>query len=99
MREEASPAVVVVAGSTGAGKSTVVNALLGEPLTPAGVLRPTTRVPHVFHHPLDADVLTSVADGSEVIATDAVPRGLAIVDSPDLDSVRGENRDVAEKAA
>ena len=97
VREEASPAVVVVAGSTGAGKSTVVNALLGEPLTPAGVLRPTTRVPHVFHHPLDAEVLTSVADGSEVIATDAVPRGLALVDSPDLDSVRGENRDVAEK--
>src|SRR5690606_38738427 len=28
VREESSPAIVVVAGSTGAGKSTVVNALL-----------------------------------------------------------------------
>ncbi|MDE0573536.1 dynamin family protein [Demequina sp. B12] len=96
VREEASPAIVVVAGSTGAGKSTVVNALLGEQLTPSGVLRPTTRIPHVFHHPLDTEVLTSVADEAKVQATDAVPRGLALVDSPDLDSVRAENRDVAE---
>lgn len=96
VREEASPAIVVVAGSTGAGKSTVVNALLGEQLTESGVLRPTTKVPHVFHHPLDAAVLSAVAKRGDVIASEAVPRGLAIVDSPDLDSVRGENREVAQ---
>lgn len=96
VREEASPAIVVVAGSTGAGKSTVVNALLGEQLTASGVLRPTTRVPHVFHHPLDVAVLSDVAKRGDVIASEAVPRGLAIVDSPDLDSVRGENREVAQ---
>ena len=95
VREEASPAIVVVAGSTGAGKSTVVNALLGEQLTPSGVLRPTTKVPHLFHHPLDTQVLTDVEQRAEVVASEAVPRGLAIVDSPDLDSVRGENREVA----
>mgnify|MGYP000336130002 CR=1 FL=1 len=95
VREEASPAIVVVAGSTGAGKSTVVNALVGEQLTPSGVLRPTTRVPHLFHHPLDTQVLTDVAKRAKVIATEAVPRGLALVDSPDLDSVSGENREVA----
>ena len=93
--QEASPAIVVVAGSTGSGKSTVVNALLGETLTPAGVLRPTTKVPHLFHHPLDTHVLTEVERRAKVAATEAVPRGLAIVDSPDLDSVRGENREVA----
>ena len=93
--QEASPAIVVVAGSTGAGKSTVVNALLGEPLTASGVLRPTTKIPHLFHHPLDGAVLTEVARKARVIASDAVPRGLAIVDSPDLDSVRGENREIA----
>ncbi|WP_430867337.1 GTPase [Demequina aurantiaca] len=97
VREEASPAIVVVAGSTGAGKSTVVNALLGEQLTASGVLRPTTKVPHVFHHPLDGAVLSDVAKLGNVIATEAVPRGLAIVDSPDLDSVRGENREAAQK--
>ncbi|WP_084039500.1 dynamin family protein [Demequina sp. NBRC 110053] len=97
VREEASPAIVVVAGSTGAGKSTVVNALLGEQLTASGVLRPTTRIPHVFHHPLDAEVLSTIAREATVISTEAVPRGLAIIDSPDLDSVRGENRDIAER--
>jgi len=94
-REESSPAIVVVGGSTGAGKSTVVNALLGEDLTASGVLRPTTKVPHLFHHPLDTHVLSEAAQRAKVISTEAVPRGLAIVDSPDLDSVRGENREVA----
>ena len=96
VREEASPAIVVVGGPTGAGKSTVVNALLGEDLTPSGVLRPTTKVPHLFHHPLDGAVLDVVARRASVHVTEAVPRGLAIVDSPDLDSVRGENREIAE---
>lgn len=96
VREEASPAIVVVAGSTGAGKSTVVNALLGQELTASGVLRPTTKIPHLFHHPLDAEVLTDLAQRAKVMPTDAVPRGLAFVDSPDLDSVRGENREIAQ---
>jgi len=95
--EEASPAIVVVAGSTGSGKSTVVNALLGEQLTAAGVLRPTTRIPHLFHHPLDTQVLTGVERRATVAATEAVPRGLAIVDSPDLDSIRGDNREIARE--
>jgi len=96
VREESSPAVVVVGGPTGAGKSTVVNALLGAELTASGVLRPTTKTPHLFHHPLDASVLSEVATRARVQPSDAVPRGLVIVDSPDLDSVRGENREIAQ---
>ncbi len=95
VREQASPAIVVVGGPTGAGKSTVVNALLGEQLTAAGVLRPTTKIPHLFHNPLDVSVLQEVALKASVYATEAVPRGLALVDSPDLDSVRDQNRAVA----
>lgn len=93
--EESSPAIVVVGGPTGAGKSTVVNALLGEDLTASGVLRPTTLTPHLFYHPLDDAVLSAIVGRAVSHATEAVPRGLAVVDSPDLDSVRGENRQVA----
>jgi hypothetical protein len=49
----AAPLLVVVGGSTGAGKSTLVNSLLGEQVSVAGVLRPTTRAPVLVHHPVD----------------------------------------------
>ena len=39
------PSIVVVGGSTGAGKSTLVNSVLGQEVSVAGVLRPTTRCP------------------------------------------------------
>jgi energy-coupling factor transporter ATP-binding protein EcfA2 len=53
LRSDAAPLLVVVGGSTGAGKSTLVNSLVGVPVSPAGVLRPTTRWPVLVHHPLD----------------------------------------------
>ena len=40
-----APLLTVVGGSTGAGKSTLVNSLLGAAVTTPGVLRPTTRSP------------------------------------------------------
>ncbi|GAA2563924.1 energy-coupling factor transporter ATP-binding protein EcfA2 [Neomicrococcus aestuarii] len=46
-----APLLVVVGGSTGAGKSTLVNALIGHPVTRAGAIRPTTRQPILLHHP------------------------------------------------
>lgn len=49
-----APLLAVVGGSTGAGKSTLVNALIGYPVTRAGAIRPTTRQPILLHHPLDA---------------------------------------------
>lgn len=49
-----APLLVVVGGSTGSGKSTVVNALIGTPTTRAGVIRPTTRQPILVHAPVDA---------------------------------------------
>ena len=44
LRDLDAPLLTVVGGSTGAGKSTLVNSLVGAPVTTAGVLRPTTRV-------------------------------------------------------
>ncbi|NKX55381.1 dynamin family protein [Arthrobacter mobilis] len=48
-----APLLAVVGGSTGAGKSTLVNALAGHPVTRAGAIRPTTRQPILLHHPGD----------------------------------------------
>ncbi|HET8598716.1 MAG TPA: dynamin family protein [Segeticoccus sp.] len=48
-----APLLAVVGGSTGAGKSTIVNSLVGEVVTRAGVLRPTTRASVLVHHPHD----------------------------------------------
>jgi hypothetical protein len=49
-----APLLAVVGGSTGAGKSTLVNALLREQVTAASAIRPTTRRPLLVHHPDDA---------------------------------------------
>ncbi|ASN20774.1 dynamin family protein [Arthrobacter sp. YN] len=49
-----APLLAVVGGSTGAGKSTLVNALVGYPVTRAGAIRPTTRQPVLLHHPNDS---------------------------------------------
>ncbi|MDQ0755977.1 dynamin family protein [Arthrobacter sp. B3I4] len=49
-----APLLAVVGGSTGAGKSTLVNGLVGHPVTRAGAIRPTTRQPILLHHPDDA---------------------------------------------
>ncbi len=95
LSERAAPAVAVVAGSTGSGKSTLVNALVGAESTQTGVLRPTTMRPHVFHHPGDVELLTTVVQDAEIGESDQVPRGLVIVDSPDVDSLVGANRDTA----
>ncbi|MDN5798215.1 MAG: dynamin family protein [Intrasporangium sp.] len=46
--------LAVVGGSTGAGKSTLVNSLVGREVSQPGVLRPTTRSPVLIHHPQDA---------------------------------------------
>ncbi|MEU4392847.1 AAA family ATPase [Kribbella sp. NPDC023855] len=50
-----APVLAVVGGSTGAGKSTLVNSLIGQVVSEPGVLRPTTRSPVLIHHPADAE--------------------------------------------
>jgi energy-coupling factor transporter ATP-binding protein EcfA2 len=105
-----APALIVVGGSTGAGKSTLVNSLVGSVVSPAGVLRPTTRAPVLAFHPDDLEwfegerVLPGLprASGGEaqpgtlqLAPTESLPQGLALLDSPDIDSVLAENRALA----
>ncbi len=105
-----APLLAVVGGSTGAGKSTLVNSLVGHRVTEPGVLRPTTRSPVLVHHPDDAvwfgqDRLlpdlervthaTTDPEALQLVASDTVPAGLAILDAPDIDSVEERNRTLA----
>ncbi|MCH8613417.1 dynamin family protein [Arsenicicoccus dermatophilus] len=53
-----APLLVVVGGSTGSGKSTLVNSVVRESVTRSGVLRPTTRAPVLVHHAEDQEWFT-----------------------------------------
>ncbi|MDQ3751568.1 MAG: dynamin family protein [Actinomycetota bacterium] len=50
-----APLLAVAGGSTGAGKSTIVNSIAGQEVSPAGVLRPTTSAPVLICNPADID--------------------------------------------
>ncbi|KGN39968.1 dynamin family protein [Knoellia aerolata] len=53
LRSIDAPLLAVVGGSTGAGKSTLVNSIVGARVSRSGVLRPTTTSPVLVHHPQD----------------------------------------------
>ncbi|MEU9462493.1 dynamin family protein [Streptomyces sp. NPDC048312] len=132
LRDPEAPLLAVIGGSTGAGKSTLVNSLVGRPVSEAGVLRPTTRTPVLVCHPDDhhwfagARVLPRLTrvwlppeesgepgrcddldglgglDGDEedgislrVETSPGLPRGLALLDAPDIDSLVVRNRRLA----
>ena len=105
-----APLLTVVGGSTGAGKSTLVNSLVGTRVTEPGVLRPTTRSPVLVHHPDDASWFgqdrllpdlervsraTTDPGALQLVPADTVPQGLAVLDAPDIDSVEEANRTLA----
>ncbi len=106
LRRSAGPVLVSLVGSTGSGKSTLVNSIVGMQVSATGVRRPTTNSPVLACHPDDADwfaennFLPSLPrvrqeglarpgrDGLLVLAaTEGMPRGVALLDTPDIDSV------------
>ncbi|MEU1091039.1 ATP-binding protein [Streptomyces sp. NPDC005892] len=128
LRAPEAPLLAVIGGSTGAGKSTLVNSLVGCRVSEAGVLRPTTRTPVLVCHPDDhhwfADVRVlpelirvwlppgrgAEADGIDEVGVGrtrgaaqelrietalSLPRGLALLDAPDIDSLVERNRVLA----
>ena len=105
-----APLLTVVGGSTGAGKSTLVNSLVGERVTESGVLRPTTRSPVLAHNPADShwfqpdrilpelprtSTPTNDTYALRLAPSNLVPPGLAILDAPDVDSIDRGNRELA----
>ena len=98
-----APILVVLMGPTGAGKSSILNAIAGAGVSRAGVLRPTTREAVLYADPDDARLLRAhgrlrlIPPDRLILA--AAPRsnaGVAIVDAPDIDSVERENRALAD---
>ncbi len=106
VRRSAAPILVALVGSTGAGKSTLVNSIVGMPVSATGVRRPTTNSPVLACHPDEIDwfaennflpTLPRVRqeglarpgrDGLLVLAaSEGMPRGIALLDTPDIDSV------------
>lgn len=82
-----APLLAVVGGSTGAGKSTLVNSLVGSQVSQCGVIRPTTKHPVLVHHPRDEPWF----NGRRVLPDlDRITGGLGPVDSPrdDHDAIR-----------
>jgi hypothetical protein len=108
----AAPLLAVVGGSTGAGKSTLVNSLIRAPVSQAGVLRPTTLAPVLVSHPTDTawfaeahllpglprtTGLTAGAGSLQLVAAPGLPPGLALLDAPDIDTVVDANRTLADR--
>lgn len=107
-----APLLVVVGGPTGAGKSTLINSVVRAPVTPSGVLRPTTMAPVLVSHPADSTWfaeggllpglprttgLTGAAGSLRLVSAPGMVPGLALLDTPDIDSVVEANRDAAEQ--
>ncbi|CAN5765844.1 dynamin family protein [soil metagenome] len=111
LRELDAPLLAVFGGSTGAGKSTLVNSLIGRTVSATGVLRPTTTTPILVTSPseirwFETDRLlpglartTGKVDagspGLHLVADADVPAGMAYLDAPDIDSVVRSNREMA----
>src|SRR4051794_29721569 len=88
LRDLDAPLLTVVGGSTGAGKSTLVNSLVQAPVTMPGVLRPTTRAPVLVCSSVDVAAFSgdrvlpglprttgegSAVSGIKLVPTDELP--------------------------
>src|SRR3954452_13210533 len=80
---------LALAGGTGAGKSTLINALAGKAIAEASEIRPTTRQIQVYHHRDDSlgTLTADLASAAAFVEHDRPELRLKmLVDAPDLDS-------------
>jgi hypothetical protein len=105
VRDLEAPLVCILLGSTGAGKSSLLNGLARHQVSPSGVVRPTTMRPVVLLAPGQTDafmagkVLAALAEADRlqlVVHERGFPE-IALVDAPDVDSVEAANRRAADE--
>src|SRR6202050_1372704 len=116
LRQSGAPILVALVGSTGAGKSTLMNSLVGAQVSNTGTRRPTTNSPVLACHPGDArwfaenvflptlprgrqrGLAMPGGDGLLLLAeSEGMPEGVALLDTPDIDSVVQAHREFAHQ--
>jgi hypothetical protein len=92
--------VLALVGGTGVGKSSLLNALADEPVSPVSVRRPTTDEPVAWvprEARRDLDELFAWLNVHEIREHDSSgPGNVAILDLPDIDSVAAVHRERVE---
>ncbi len=88
--------VMALAGGTGVGKSSILNALAGETVSEVRAIRPTTDRPLAWVAEGRRDEVAPLLEWLKVdeVVTHATHdlEDIAVLDLPDIDSVRGEHR-------
>jgi len=103
VRQSAAPILVALVGSTGAGKSTLVNSIVGTQVSLTGVRRPDDIgwfAENMFLPTLPRVRQEGLArpgrDGLLVLAaSEGMTKGVALLDTPDIDSVVRAHHDFA----
>jgi hypothetical protein len=100
----AVPALVVMLGGTGVGKSELFGALIGKPgASPSSdTVRCHTSQPFLAVHSLDMAHLPAFQGLEPVVVEGGVPRGVVLADTPDVDGMierhHGVTRQILEQA-
>jgi len=83
-----APLVVATLGGTGVGKSTLVDALVGDEVSPAGRIRPTTKLPVFICRPGLGPETFGIAPEAVTTVRRDLPllRELVVIDCPDPDT-------------
>lgn len=86
--------LTALAGGTGSGKSSLLNAIAGTEVALTGGVRPTTVEPLAVVSPeRRSEIATYLTDiGVEQLASASVPNWLCLLDLPDTDSVELDHR-------
>lgn len=90
--------LIALVGGTGSGKSSLLNAIAGEVVSPPGVIRPTTSHPLAWiPHRADPELLHLLTelDIDDRVMHDDEP-WMVVIDLPDIDSVEAGNRQIVE---